>query len=205
MAGVSCRRRRRTRLSLLIALSLGALTIVSSAAQPAASRSQQQQCFGTLILERVTVLNDTDPNSAWSRVDQWTYHIYSWQNGVLASAQNYKFAGDTGYSRDSNTSGDGDNIVANALAVGNLGETVTLKLELWTKEKDPRTNARGAFPADQRGNANPFLLQPPRSRTCEPGDDRFSVVVDIPRNTQNPELAETDGTFEFHWLWRLSS
>jgi hypothetical protein len=197
-------KRRWTRLSIVLALTFAGVTALS-AAEPAASVAEQEDCLVTLILEQVDVLQDTDPNAAWPRVDQWTYHIY-WkrQNGtVLAKAQNYQFAGDTGYSRTTNTSGDGDNIVANAIPAGTVGAPLTLKLELWTKEKDPKTNRRGAFPPDARNNQNPFLDE--RTWTCVPGaEDRFSVTVDVPRSTADAQLAETDGSVAYHWLWRAT-
>jgi hypothetical protein len=195
--------RPRAALSLLVAVSaIAAIALVAT--QGAAPQPLQGECRGTLILERVTVVQDTDPNEFWSRIDQWTYHIYSWQNGVLASAQNYKYSGDTGYSRDSNTTGDGDNVVVSGLLVGNAGEPVTLKFELWSKEKDPKNNLRGAYPADQRNNKNPFEETRP-ARLCEPGDERFSHQVVVPLRRADSALAEQDGTLEFEWLWQLET
>lgn len=196
--------RRVTILATLFGLALaGALAL--AAARPAASQSVQAECRGTLILERVAVRSDTDPNPPWTRADQWTYHIYSWQNGVLASAQNYKYVGDTGYVLESGTSGDGDNVVASALLVGNAGEPVVLRLELWSKEKDPANKPRGVPPADQRNNKNPFLLTR-EPRTCVAGDERFSTVVDVPASPSPPDPStEHDGALQFDWLWRLET
>jgi hypothetical protein len=199
-------KRRWTRLTVVLALALGSVISLSTA-HPAASVGQHEEdedCFATLILERVDILQDTDPNAVWPRVDQWTYHIY-WMrpNGKLvARVQQWVFAGDTGYSRDWDTTADGDNIAASDVPIGHLGESVTLKLELWTKEKDPQNNRRGAWPADARNNKNPLLFT--RSWVCERGEDRFSVIIDIPRSTADPQLAETDGKVEYHWLFRVT-
>lgn len=195
--------RPRTTLSLLLALSLMAVAALSSA-QGAAPQPLQGECRGTLILERVTVVSDTDPNEFWSRIDQWTYHIYSFQNGKLAKAQNYAYAGDTGYSLEGNTTGDGDNVLVSGLLVGNAGEPVTLKFELWSKEKDPSNNRRGAFPADTRNNRNPFL-SPPLTRPCEPGDQNLSHEVEVPFQRADATLAEQNGVLKFDWLWRLET
>jgi hypothetical protein len=43
-----------------------------------------------------------------------------------------------------------------------------------------------------------------RTWTCEPGEDRFSTIIDIPRSTADPNLAETDGSVEYHWLWKAT-
>jgi hypothetical protein len=123
---------------------------------------------------------------------------------VLAKAQNYAYAGDTGYSRDVDTTGDGDNVLVSGLLVGNAGEPVTLKFELWSKEKDPSNNRRGAYPSDIRGNKNPFLETRP-ARICEPGDQSFSLVVGVPLKRADPTLAEQDGALQFDWLWRLET
>jgi hypothetical protein len=194
--------RPRTTLSLLAAVSLIAIAALSSA-QGAAPQPLQGECLGTLILERVEVVSDTDPNEFWSRIDQWTYHIYSFQNGKLAKAQNYAYAGDTGYSRDWNTTGDGDNVLVSGLLVGSAGAPVTLKFELWSKEKDPSNNRRGAYPADTRNNQNPFLDT--RSRLCEPGDQSFYLDVEVPFQRADPTLAEQNGILRFYWLWRLET
>jgi len=45
--------------------------------------------------------------------------------------------GGTGAARDVNTA------IEDGILVGNAGEPVTLKLELWAKEKDPRDRPRG--------------------------------------------------------------
>ena len=195
--------RWRTTLSLGLALSLMAAAALSSA-QGAVLQPLQGECRGTLILERVDVVSDTDPNEFWTKIDQWTYHIYSYQNGKLAKAQNYAYAGDTGYSRDVNTTGDGDNVLVSGLLVGNAGEPVTLKFELWSKEKDASNNRRGAFPSDTRNNKNPFRYTA-EPRLCEPGDQSFSLDVDVPFQRADATLAEQQGTLRFYWLWRLET
>ena len=192
----------RTIILLVLALSLIAAVALPSA-RGGVSRPLQGECLGTLILEKVDVVSDTDPNEFWTRIDQWTYHIYSFQNGKLAKAQNYAYAGDTGYSRTENTTGDGDNVLVSGLLVGSAGEPVTLKFELWSKEKDPSNNRRGAFPADTRNNKNPFLDT--RQRPCEPGDESFSHDVLVPLQRADETLAEQDGILRFYWLWRLET
>jgi hypothetical protein len=172
-------------LSLSVLVGLTALP----AAQPAAPTAQE--CRGTIILESVHIISDTDPNPPWTTIDQWTYHIYAWQNRELASYQDYALAGDTGYSEEVNRT------LQQSVPLGAPGDTVKLKLELWTKEKDPRKRPRGVPPAD-RGR-----IETSRTETCAPGEFRFSVFNDVLAQPGPPGPDEHDGRFEFRWKWVL--
>jgi hypothetical protein len=177
------------RLSVVVLLSLVVGLTALPAAQPAVPSAQE--CRGTLVLESWAVISDTDPNPPWTQPDKWTYHIYAWQNGTIASYQDYHVQGDTGYVQVVNRT-------IQSIPLGAPGDPVTLKLELWTKEKDPSTRPWGVHPAD-RGR----IVVPKRTETCAPGEFRFSVFNDVPAQPAPPGPNEHNGRVEFRWKWTL--
>ena len=160
---------------------------VLSAGQPA---SPAQECRGTLVLESFSILNDTDPNPPWTFNDQWTYHVYAWQNGTIASFQDFNVAGDAGHFEDVN-------VTIQSIPLGAPGDPVRLKLELWTKEKDPKDRPRGVPPSDQG------RITTTRTETCEPAEFRFSTFNDVLARPTPPGPDEHDGRVEFLWRWTL--
>lgn len=150
-----------------------------------------QECRGTLVLESFLIVSDTDPNPPWTRPDKWTYHVYARQNGVLARHQDYSIVGDTGYFEAVNL------VLQQSIPLGAPGDPATLKLELWTKETDPRKGGRGVYPRD-RGQ-----IVTTRTETCAPGEFRFSVFNDVFAEPKPPGPDEHDGRFEFRWKWVL--
>lgn len=175
------------------------VTFAALAALPSAPATTQP-CRGILVLETVTVLSDTDPDDRWPVPDRWTYHIYSKQNGILVGTGVQAFQGNTGKTIHPNL------VVSNKI-VGNVGDPVTLWLEQWAKERDPRSGNQGIPPADIRGNKNPFHWERETPRICEPGDERFTTVVDVPAKpgVEVPldSASEHDGRLQFDWLWRF--
>jgi hypothetical protein len=170
---------------LSVLVSLAALP----AAQPAVTAAQE--CRGTLVLESFHIISDTDPNPPWTKIDQWTYHIYAWQNDVLTGYQDYAISGETGYSEQVNLT------LQQSVPLGAPGDTVRLKIELWTKEKDPRRGDRGVYPRD-RGQ-----IVTTRTETCAPGEFRFSIFNDVFAQPAPPGPDEHDGRVEFRWKWVL--
>jgi hypothetical protein len=177
------------RVSFAVAFALLVALTLLPAAQPAAPAAQE--CRGTLVLESFAILTDTDPNPPWTPIDQWTYHIYSWQNRNLKSYQDYSIAGDSGYFEQINLT------LQQSVLLGAPGDQATLKLELWTKEKDPSRRPRGVPPAD-RGQ-----ITVSRTETCAPGEFRFSVFNDVFAQPTPPGADEHNGRVEFRWKWVL--
>jgi hypothetical protein len=186
---VPVRKRLWRRISIVISLSVLVGLTALPAAQPATPAVQE--CRGTLVLESFFIVSDTDPNPPWTRIDQWTYHVYVYQNGVRAKYQDYLVLGDTGYLEEVNLT------LQQSIPLGAPGDPVKLKLELWTKEVDRSKRASGVPPSDRGRTATT------RTESCAPGEFRFSVFNDVPANPTPPGPDEHDGRFEFRWKWTL--
>jgi hypothetical protein len=178
-------------------LSIVVVALAGLAVLPSAQTATTQICRGTLILETITIVSDTDVDADWPIPDRWTYHIYSRQNEKLVATGVQYFRGDTGKVVE-------PNLVVSNRRVGNVGDPVTLELEQWSKEKDPQDGIYGIFPADQRNNQNPFEWERETPRTCIPGDERFTTAFDVPARPGDAP-SEHDGFLEYGWLWRFTA
>jgi hypothetical protein len=144
------------------------------------------------VLESFSIVEDTDPNPPWTASDAWTFHIYANEGGVQNSFQDYHVRGDAGYTKPENAT------IGQDIPLGVApGDPVTLRLYLWTKEKDPSTRPSGVSPGDRN------RMKTTHTETCAAGEFHFSVFNPVYANPAPPGPDEHNGLVEFRWKWVL--
>src|SRR5687768_231752 len=106
--------RRYVSSSVVVALA----ALVGLAVLPSAHPATTQACRGTLTLETITILSDTDVDEFWPVPDRWTYHIYAIQNGLKTGTGVKYFRGNTGKVAT-------PDLRVQSKIVGNIGDSVT--------------------------------------------------------------------------------